>query len=142
MSDHRINGECLCGEVKFKTRLPHHIDACHCKMCQKWAGAVFVGADFRKADDVIFISEATLKWYESSDWAKRGFCTTCGSSLFYRLKDQDDFWAVCAGALDLPSGQTLGKEIFIDEKPDLYSLAGNHPKLTGAEFFAALEQEK
>ena len=141
MSDHTIDGSCLCGGVTFVTRQPSHIDACHCTMCQNWAGSIFVGADYRKADDVKITSGETLEWYASSDWAKRGFCKTCGSSLFYRLNENEDFWAVCAGSLNLPEGLKLGKEIFIDEKPGLYDLAGDHPKLTGAEFFAALNQE-
>lgn len=141
MSEYPIHGQCLCGGVKFVTRAPHHIDACHCKMCQRWAGAVFIGADYRNADDVKFIEDKSLFWYASSDWAKRGFCGTCGSSLFYRLKDKNDFWAVCAGSLDLPDGLKLGQEIFIDEKPDLFDLAGDQPKLTGAEFLATLNLE-
>jgi hypothetical protein len=38
--------------------------------------------------------------------------------------------------LELPEGLKLGKEIFIDEKPDYYALAGDHKRLTGAEAFA------
>jgi len=140
MSEYSIKGECLCGGVKFETRDPAHIDACHCGMCQKWSG-VFIGADYRKSDDVRITSDETLKWFESSDWAKRGFCSECGSSLFYRLQQTEDFWAVCAGALDLPNGLKLGKEIFIDEKRDYFALSGNHPRLTGEEFFASLNQE-
>ena len=26
-----------------------------------------------------------LKWYRSSDWARRGFCANCGSSLFWEM---------------------------------------------------------
>ena len=142
MSDERpIKGQCLCGAVKFETTMPDHIDACHCSMCQKWAGSVFIGADYHKSDAVKLLSEDALTWYASSDWAQRGFCKTCGSSLFYRLKDVEDFWAVCAGSLDLPSGLSLSKEIFIDEKSDLFELSGNQDKLTGPEFLATLNQE-
>jgi hypothetical protein len=31
-------------------------------------------------------------------------------------------------------------EIYIDEKPLVYDLAGDHPRLTGEEFMASLEQ--
>ncbi|MBL4870969.1 MAG: GFA family protein [Robiginitomaculum sp.] len=131
-------GQCLCGGVKFETPAPSHIDACHCKMCQIWTGSLFIGADFR--DGITITRDEGLVWYESSDWAKRGFCKTCGSSLFYRLKDNDKFWAVSAGCLDLPKGAKLSKEIFIDEKPDYYALSGEHLRQTGTEFFASLKK--
>ncbi len=141
MTDFPIKGQCLCGGVQFETRIPHKIDACHCKMCQRWAGAVFIGADFRSQDDVQLTQDTDLVWYRSSDWAERGFCKSCGSSLFYRLKDNIDFLAVCAGTLDLPQGSSLSKEIFIDEKPDYFDLAGDQEKLTGEEFMASLNLE-
>lgn len=130
----KVSGQCLCGAVQFETPLPGHIDACHCDMCLHWSGGPFIGADFRKG--ITITKDDGLTWYESSDWAKRGFCKTCGASLFYCLKHQPDFWAVAAGALDLPKGLTLGKEIFIDDKPDYYAFTGDHPKLTNAETMA------
>jgi len=133
-----LKGQCLCGDVKFETGDEYHLDACHCSMCQKWAGGVFIGADFR-AGEVTITKDDGLTWYASSDWAKRGFCKSCGSSLFYRLKDNDDFWAVCAGSIDIPAGQSLGKEIFIGEKRDYFALSGDHPRLTGTEFMASLQ---
>ena len=130
-------GQCLCGAVKFEIPAPAHIDACHCKMCQSWTGSFFIGTNFKKG---IITQDGGLVWYESSEWAKRGFCKICGSSLFYCLKDNDKFWAVAAGCLDLPKSTVMDKEIFIDEKPNYYDLAGKHPRLTGAEFLATLSQ--
>jgi hypothetical protein len=34
----------------------------------------------------------------------------------------------------------LACEIYIDKKPALYDLAGNHPRLTGEEFMASLKE--
>ena len=34
----------------------------------------------------------------------------------------------------------LPREIFVDDKPDSYELAGTHPRLTGEEFLASLEK--
>jgi len=129
-----IKGQCLCGDVQFETPMPGHIDACHCTTCRNWNGGPFIGADFREG--ITLTKDTGLTWYESSEWTKRGFCKTCGSSLFYCLKDNPDFWSIAGGALDLPSGLSLGKEIFIDEKPDYYDLSGDQRRLTGAEAFA------
>lgn len=134
----RIKGSCLCGGVEFNTGPMDHMDVCHCTTCQRWTGSSFVGADY-KSGDVVFTKDGTLKWFESSDWAKRGFCGTCGSSLFYRLKADPDFWAICSGALDVPEGIEIGKEIFVDEKPYFYAFEGDRPRLTGPEFLASLQ---
>jgi len=133
-----LKGKCLCGDVEFETPTPQSIDICHCKTCQGWVGGPFIGADYFEGG-VSIIKDDGLNWYASSEWAKRGFCKTCGSSLFYRLNDNPNFWAITAGSLALPEGQNLGREIFIDEKPEYYVLAGDHPRLTGAEFFASLQ---
>ena len=75
--------------------------------------------------------------YPSSDWAERGFCGHCGSALFYRLKATGDLM-VSVGLFDDPSAFTLASEIFVDDKPPGYALAGNHPRLTGEQFLASL----
>lgn len=135
-----VTGQCLCGSVSFKVTSPiERVDACHCQMCRRWAGGPFMGADVREAGGIAFENEDTLTWFESSDWAERGFCSKCGSSLFYRLKGRDDFWAIASGALDLPAGFEITKEIFIDEKPDFYALAGDRPRYTGEEFLAMIQ---
>jgi len=35
----------------------------------------------------------------------------------------------------------LAGEIFIDDKPHVYDLAGDHPRMTGAEFMASLQKK-
>lgn len=134
----KLNGKCLCGDVTFTTPVPNAIDACNCKICQGWGGGPFIGADFFEGG-VTITKEDGLAWYASSEWARRGFCKNCGSNLFYRLNDNEGFWAISAGSLNVPDDMTLGKEIFIDEKPHYYSLSGDHPRLTGEEFFASLQ---
>ena len=132
-----ITGKCLCGAVEFEIDAVQEIDVCHCNMCRSWNGGPFVGADIRGS--VRFKSDDTLKWYASSDWAKRGFCGKCGASLFYKLNNQDDFWSISAGVFDLPNGLSIGKEIFVDEKPDYYDFSGNQPRYTGPEFLAMIQ---
>lgn len=132
-----VEGKCLCGAVRFEVDEVHEIDVCHCNMCRAWNGGPFVGADIR--GQVTFKSDETLTWYASSDWARRGFCSQCGSSLFYKLNDQDNFWSISAGALGLPTGLEIGKEIFVDEKPDYYNISGDQPRYTGPEFLAMIQ---
>lgn len=130
-----IRGHCLCGGVAFEISEEGIMDACHCKMCQRWTGSLFIEMDVEDAH-MHFTSNETLAWYDSSDWARRGFCSRCGSSLFYRAKKEGAKWAVLAGSLDLPPGHSIRMEIFIDEKPDYYELAGERPRLTAEETLA------
>lgn len=134
----KIHGQCLCGGVAFDVIAEDKLDVCHCKMCQRWTGSVFIdlGVEDR---DITFTADETLTWYDSSEWAKRGFCNRCGSSLFYRMKEDGAKWAVLAGTLDLPDGMHIHEEIFIDEKPDYYDLAGDRARLTGAEILARFQ---
>lgn len=131
----QIQGKCLCAGVTFELAKYQGMDACHCKMCQRWTGSVFIDVTVEDAD-IHFKSDETLAWYDSSDWARRGFCRQCGSSLFYRMKKDGAKWAVLAGTLDLPPGHSIRREIFVDEKPDYLDLAGERPRLTAQETLA------
>ena len=42
------------------------------------------------------------------------------------------------GAFDDQSPFRLASEIYIDDKPPGYDFAGDHPRMTGAEFMASL----
>ena len=77
-------GGCLCGAVRYMARgTPHHACHCHCTMCRKAAGAPMVTfASFPTGD--FEITEGAVRWYRSSELARRGFCGDCGSALFFR----------------------------------------------------------
>lgn len=80
------SAHCLCGDVRFEATLPSRwVAHCHCTMCQRSGGSAFVtwvGLDEHQCriDD----PRGLLRWYQSSDLAERGFCSHCGSSLFFR----------------------------------------------------------
>ena len=80
--------------------------------------------------------EEHIVTYASSDWAARSFCGRCGTGLWWRLTEAEAIYVVSAGTLDDPRGLVLTKEIYVDCKPDGYAFAGDHPRLTCAEFEA------
>lgn len=136
----RLTGHCLCEGVKFEVSSPAHLDACHCGQCRRWSGSPNMSLDFTP---VVFETNKTLKWFKSSEWAERGFCGTCGSSLFYRLVEDPTKMTVCVGAInDMPDDVKITKEFFIDEKPAFYTFEGEREKLTGAEVFALYGAEE
>jgi len=79
------SGSCLCGAVTYQIEdAPAECGACHCGMCRRWSGGVYLGLHV-PAGKATFTGEDRLTIYRSSDWAERGFCSTCGSNLFYRI---------------------------------------------------------
>jgi len=128
-----LSGRCLCGAVTFEAKNvepKHH--ACHCTMCRRWSGSPFFGIH---VGGVEFSGEDNITRFDSSDWAARGFCSACGTNLFYYLKPADRY-SICAGTFDDQSTFELSREIFIDHKPDGYWFAGDLPAMTEAEVLA------
>lgn len=132
-------GACLCGAVRLM--LPAAVatsDACHCSMCRKLCGggpmlALHAPGGAKPA----ITGEENLRVYKSSDWAERAFCGTCGTPIWYHFVE-GGFYSLSAGLFD-PDGLTLEKQIFVEEKPDLYTLANKTRMLTGEEVVAEFE---
>lgn len=85
-----------------------------------------------------FISgEDLVVKYQSSEWAERCFCKTCGSNLFQNAPNFG-YYGVSTGVLDddMQSKLTMDKEVFIDKKPLYYSFKGEQETMTEAEFLA------
>ena len=132
-------GHCLCGAVTYSAEeVQTDIHSCHCGMCRRWTGGPALAAGVGK---VTFSGSEYIVRYASSAWAERGFCRQCGTHLFYRLKEADHY-VMWMGTFDDPAPFTLAGEIYIDEKPTGYSLAGDHPRLTGDEFLASLQNKE
>lgn len=133
-------GGCLCGGVRFEiTTEVRETGACHCGMCRKASGGIFLGVQV-PSDRLTFTLDDTHAVYTSSPWAERGFCDRCGSSLYYRVTapgPHQGVWHVGLGTLDAPDGIDLTGEIYIDKKPDGYSFADETHKMTEADVIKA-----
>ena len=77
-----LSGGCQCGAMRFKvTGTILQSSVCHCRMCQKCTGAVLSG--FAKASDFAWTRGGAPKYFQTSEFAKRGFCPECGTQLTY-----------------------------------------------------------
>lgn len=127
-------GSCLCGAVSLSTSsLNPHVAACNCNMCRKWGGGPLMATEC--GNDLSLSGEENISIYQSSDWAERGFCKICGTHLFYRLKENHQYY-IPAGIFGNEEEFTLTHQVFIDEKPEYYSFKNKTKDLTGAEIFA------
>jgi hypothetical protein len=114
-------GSCLCGAVQFTvTGNLRGVIECHCKMCRQWHGAP---GDYSNArwDDLQFDEQDGLTWYQSSSFARRGFCSECGSSLFWQ-RIGAPVVSIAVGALDDPTGLKMERHIFVAHKGDWYEI--------------------
>ena len=129
-------GQCLCSAVSYQAKgVETDLHSCHCNMCRRWTGGPAFAVSVA---EVVFENEQLITRFDSSEWAERGFCSRCGTSLFYRLKDSNHY-VIWMGTFDDQAAFNLAGEIFYDEKPASYDFAGDHPRLTGAEFMASIQ---
>lgn len=114
-----MKGSCLCGAVRFEADPPlRDVLVCHCTQCRKTSGHVWAAtsvphSQFRLTQD------AGLRWFKSSEIATRGFCTTCGSSLFWQPSGEDRI-SIAAGALDGATGLKIAEHWCLEDKGDYY----------------------
>lgn len=120
-------GSCLCGAVTIEVEgeLPGP-DACHCSQCRKQSGHFWASTDVTKATVTIGGAE-NVTWYRSSERVQRGFCSTCGSFLFWEPIGKNKI-AVAMGAFEAPTGTHVAKHIFVADKGDYYEITDGLPQ--------------
>ena len=94
------SGHCLCGAVRFEVDgAPAYLCQCHCTMCRLGVGATPVAwATFRRQGLRLLAGQPT--WFQSSPEARRGFCATCGASLFFENSKFPEEVDVTIGSLE------------------------------------------
>lgn len=123
-------GRCLCGGVAYEIRgALSAVDYCHCSQCRKTSGH-FVAAASCRPDALHLIADEGLTWFASSANADRGFCTVCGSSLFWRPKHGGHI-SVMAGTLDAPTGLKAIEHIYVADASDYYTISDDLPQHAG-----------
>jgi hypothetical protein len=127
-----IEGHCLCGAVRL--RVGDHdprVGACHCRMCQRWSGGLFLNFTASQVD----VSGEVAR-YQSSSFAERAFCPRCGSHLWMRDTVGDGSYDLMPGLFDEAAGWPMRSEIYTDRAMASVRLAGDHRRATRAEYEA------
>lgn len=131
----KVEGQCLCEAVQFSFEVEKpDFYACHCSICRKWGGgpALCVAA----SGDIDFQGEDSITLYASSDWANRGFCSTCGTNLFYQLKDMS-YYSFNLETIEGHEKFQFASQVYIDHKPGNYDFSNNTQKMTEEEVLAS-----
>lgn len=125
-----MNGQCLCGAVRLAAPDEQDIGACHCGSCRRWGGGPLLavhcgpGVEWQGAEQVTE--------FASSPWARRAFCSRCGTHLYYKLLATGEYF-VPVGLFE-SNDFRLTSQIYIDKKPGYYAFANETPTLTEQQF--------
>lgn len=120
-----LKGTCLCRAVGVEVsgELERPPEACHCSQCRKQSGHFLAAVNVRR--DALKVNGAErITWYRSSDEVQRGFCSLCGSTLFWQPTiDGYEYTAVAMGLFDTPTNVRLSKHTFVGSKGDYYEIS-------------------
>ena len=135
-----MKGACLCGKTQFNVEiLNKDVHACHCSMCRRQVSGILMAVDISPSK-LKFTHSEFLEIYNSSEWGERGFCKACGTSLFWRLKN-NEYANVNVFALDCSIEEfNLHTEIYIENKPQFYEFKNITQKLTEEDIIALMNQ--
>lgn len=131
-----LEGHCLCGAVVLRVEGAHdaRAGACHCRMCQRWTGGLFLA--FHAEDAAVTVAGPVTR-YPSSAFAERAFCAVCGSHLWMRDTDRESpGYDLMPGLFDAALGWPLRSEIYSDRAMAAVRLEGDHRRSTAAEYEA------
>ena len=134
MADFTLTGGCQCGSVRYRIDAPardtHH---CHCSICRKLQGALFVTlSTFSKADFHFEKGADNLSSFDSSEGTRRRFCKTCGSHVFIDIASMPDIAMVQTGNFDQgadpsPDVRETIYHGFADSKVPWYEIKDGRP---------------
>ena len=122
-----VKGSCECQSVVFELIGElRDVVFCHCSQCRKTSGHYWAATQVSKGN-LNLIKATSLSWYDSSDKARRGFCSVCGSSMFYERKGIDKI-SVSAGSLEIPTSLDRMRHIYVASKGDYYDISDDLPQ--------------
>ena len=99
---------------------------CHCIQCTKTHGNYAAYTSVLE-ENITYKSKSTLKWFVSSNKAKRGFCKKCGASVFFKRLGSRAI-SISAGLFKNPTKLKTASHIYTHNKRDYYKISDNLPK--------------
>ena len=126
-----LKGSCACGAIAFTLQGERRdAVACHCVSCRKQSGHYIAATRVSFSDFKVVSGETHLRWWDATEHARRGFCDTCGSLLFWRRRGSE-YISVFTGSLDGDTGLKLISHIYTGEKGDYYEITDGLPQFPG-----------
>jgi hypothetical protein len=119
-----LTGGCQCGAVRYALYVePTAADLCHCRMCRKAMGNLFMAVAGVPLEEFAWTAGAPAT-YRSSSVAERTFCRDCGTPLSFRYLGRERI-SVTTGSLDEPARARPTVQNGIESRvPWFHELAG------------------
>ena len=113
-------GKCLCGAVTFAfTPPPIFCAHCHCRYCRGAHGAAFVTwVGVPEESFELSAGEDKMVWYASSKQSQRGFCSQCGTTMFYTSSLSPGEVHIALACVDDATGIVPMAHVFSDHAVD------------------------
>ncbi len=121
-------GGCLCGALRYRSTAPPLRGViCHCSMCRKHSGAPVLA--------LVHFPLQSFRWlkgeptrYQSSQFAQRGFCSACGSTITMHEEVLRDRVQVALGSLDDPDRVRVDDHVWTQEKISWFEIDDELPR--------------
>ncbi len=111
-----VTGGCQCGAVRYAATLEgDEAYFCHCRMCQRATGGVAAALVNARRDAVTWTTRQPDR-FNSSEIARRGFCSGCGTPLTFEYKQASEHMDLTVGSLDDPSVVRLASHFGIESR--------------------------
>lgn len=124
-------GRCLCGGVNYRIDMPlQGVLHCHCSNCRRISGNFVAASRCATSDLQIDDRGDHLRWHHL-EFASYGFCSRCGSTLFFRAVESQDVTSVMAGTLDDVDGLAVSEVWFAGEAQSHNTLPDGVPRHEG-----------
>jgi hypothetical protein len=121
----RATGGCLCGAVRYALQGElRDVIVCHCVECRRSHGTSGAYTSAPRPQVALEDPQAQLRWFpgpQSDTGGERGFCATCGSSLFWSAPDRATI-SIAAGTLDGATGLRTAGHIWDEQRADWETL--------------------
>ena len=116
------HGRCLCESIRYAVRGElADVSNCHCERCRKFTGH-HMAATSAELDDIgIEDPDSLLRWFFPVPEAGYGFCSRCGSSLFWQSTGNPARWSICAGTLNTPTRLKTSRAIWTSQASDYHA---------------------
>jgi hypothetical protein len=112
-------GRCDCQGVRYEVSgALRDVINCHCSRCRRFSGH-HMAATSVAAEQLRLLGSETLMWYEPADGVAYGFCSRCGSSLFWKAAAKPTI-SITAGSLDQPTGLRTTSAWWVTEAGDYH----------------------
>ena len=126
-----VEGGCLCGAVRYRVEGPPlHAGYCHCRMCQRAAGAPVVAWGAWPADRFAWLQGKPGR-FASSAKGERSFCPSCGTSLTSVDPGDRRLVEVTLASLDDPAAFPPEEHIWTASRIRWLELGDKLPRHTG-----------